>query len=267
MTQTAPAQPATVAAFGFQVNPGTIDEYLNFTASTIAGRGRVSLFDHNLHSLYAYFRYPHLRRLYQDATVMVDGMPVIAMLQLAGCAVERRHRVTWVDYIWPLLERAETAGWRVFYVGSDPVTCERALTRIRERLPRLEIAGRHGYFDTRPGSAANADVVGAINLFETDLCLVGMGTPLQQEWIGEHRAGVRAPVMVFCGGCMEFVAGTAPTPPRWLGPLGLEWSYRLLSDPRRFARRYLVEPWVLLAMMLTYRLRPQHAANRRSGLR
>jgi N-acetylglucosaminyldiphosphoundecaprenol N-acetyl-beta-D-mannosaminyltransferase len=212
-----------------------------------------------------HFRHPHVRRLYDDAVVMIDGMPVISLLRLAGFDVGRQHRVTWVDYIWPLLEQADANGWRVFYLGSDPATHDRALATIRARFPRLRIAGHHGYFDATPGSIDNACLVQDINRFGTDLCLVGMGTPRQQEWIGAHRGVVGAPVMVFCGGCMEFVAGTVPTPPRWTGRVGLEWSYRLLTDPRRFARRYLVEPWILLVMMLTHRRRSGHAATRRSS--
>lgn len=240
---------------GFRVHPGTIGEYLDFTGAAIAERRRVSLFDHNLHSLYLYFRDPELRRLYEDAIVMVDGMPIIGMLRLAGYPAERRHRITWVDYIWPLLTRAQERGWRVFYLGSPRETFDRGLEMIRTRLPGLVIDGHHGYFDASPGSADNARIVRAINEFKADLCLVGMGTPRQQQWIAAHRGVVEAPVMVFCGACMEFVAGTVRTPPRWSGRLGLEWSYRLLTDPRRFASRYLVEPWILAGLMLSNWLR------------
>src|SRR5215218_2892 len=133
--------PPPVEAFGFRVNPGTMEQYLSFTASAIARREPVTLFDHNLHSLYMYFRHPYLRRLYDSATVMVDGMPLVALLRLAGFDVERRHRVTWVDYVWPLLHQAAARGWRVFYLGSDPETHDRALATIRERLPTLQIIG------------------------------------------------------------------------------------------------------------------------------
>jgi N-acetylglucosaminyldiphosphoundecaprenol N-acetyl-beta-D-mannosaminyltransferase len=255
MTKSSLPPLSPVQAFGFRVNPGTIEEYLEFTGSAIAERRRIYLFDHNLHSLYLYFRDPRLRRLYEHATVMIDGMPIVWLLRAAGYPVQRRHRITWVDYIWPLLTRAEKHGWRVFYVGSPEDTLERGLRKFRARLPRLEIAGHHGYFDATSGSADNTRVVGAINAFKTDLCIVGMGTPRQQRWIVANRPQVEAPVMVFCGACMEYVAGTVSTPPRWTGRMGLEWAYRLLTDPRRFAIRYLVEPWALAAILFTNGLR------------
>jgi N-acetylglucosaminyldiphosphoundecaprenol N-acetyl-beta-D-mannosaminyltransferase len=251
MTRDSVATLPAVDAFGFRVHPGTMREYLDFTAAVIAGRRRVLLFDHNLHSLHLFFRDPALRRLYEEATVMIDGMPIIPLLRLAGFPARRDHRITWVDYVWPLLHRAEAEGWRVFYIGSDRPTHERALAEIRSRLPGLEIDGHDGYFDAAPGSADNVRIVARMNAFRTDLCLVGMGTPRQQEWMGSHRPLVDAPVMVFCGGCMEFVAGTSPTPPRWAGRLGLEWLFRLLSNPKRFGHRYLIEPWLVLGMLLT----------------
>lgn len=249
MTKQLSATLPAAEAFGFRVNPGTIEQYLDFTGAVITERRKLCLFDHNLHSLYLYFRDPALRALYDDATIMIDGMPIVLLLRLTGYEVERRHRITWVDYIWPLLHRAEERGWRVFYLGSSDATCRGALLTIRTRLPRIAIAGHDGYFDATPGSADNARIVKTINDFGTDLCIVGMGTPRQQHWIGAHRPLIDAPVMVFCGACMEFVAGVAPTPPRWAGRVGLEWAFRLLADPRRFARRYLVEPWALAALL------------------
>lgn len=255
MTKPSLAPLSPVRAFGFRVNPGTIDDYLEFTGSAIAERRRTCLFDHNLHSLYLYFRDPGLHRLYEYATVMIDGMPIVWLLRAAGYPVQRRHRITWVDYIWPLLMRAEQNGWRVFYVGSSAETLERGIQKIRSRLPQLEITGHHGFFDMTLGSADNARVVNAINAFKADLCIVGMGTPRQQYWIVSNRPYVEAPVMVFCGACMEYVAGTVSTPPRWTGRMGLEWAYRLFTNPRRFAIRYLVEPWALAAMLFANGLR------------
>jgi N-acetylglucosaminyldiphosphoundecaprenol N-acetyl-beta-D-mannosaminyltransferase len=258
---------APAEAFGFRVHSGTIGDYLDFTGAAIAERRNECIFYHNLHSLYLYFRDPELRRLYDQATVMIDGMPLVLLLRLAGHPVQRHHRITWVDYIWPLLARAEASGWRVFYLGSAQRTHDRALAAIRERLPRLAIAGHHGYFDAAPGSTDNARIVRAINEFRTDLCLVGMGTPRQEHWIGPHRAAIEAPVTVFCGACMEYVAGTVPTPPRWAGRTGLEWCYRLAADPRRFARRYLVEPWALSAILAANSLRRRPVAGGRGRVR
>jgi N-acetylglucosaminyldiphosphoundecaprenol N-acetyl-beta-D-mannosaminyltransferase len=88
-------------------------------------------------------------------------------------------------------------------------------------------------------------VIDRINRFGTDLLVVGMGTPIQEKWVHQHRVLFETPAILTAGACMEYVAGVVRTPPRWMGRYGLEWSFRLVENPRRFAYRYLVEPWIL----------------------
>ncbi len=237
---------ATFEAFGFRAHGATATGFVRAADAAIVARRPLSLFYLNLHSLYLYYRDPELRQAFGPAVAMIDGMPIVLLLRLAGHGAGPWQRVTWVDLVWPLLGAARERGWRVFYLGSSEATCDRALAVIGDRLPGLTIGGHHGYIDAAPGSAESLRAVDGINRFGADLCLVGMGTPKQERWIAAHRDRLRAPVVAACGACMEYVAGTAATPPRWTGRVGLEWAGRLLDDPRRFASRYLVEPWPLL---------------------
>lgn len=239
-----------LAALGFDIHLGRQDDYLALIERAIASRTRVDIFNHNLHSLYLYFRHADLRAMYARSVVMVDGTSVLWLLRLLGYRVDFSQRMAWIDFIWPLLAAAERKGWRVYYLGNSPEVLAAGLAAITARLPRLAISGRDGYFDDRPGSADNAAVIAGINASGADLCIVGMGSPREQRWIKRHHPRIDAPVMLYAGACLEFVAGHAPTPPRWLGPLGCEWAFRLVSAPRRFAFRYLVEPWYVLAMLL-----------------
>ena len=88
-----------------------------------------------------------------------------------------------------------------------------------------------------------------INDFGPDLLLVGMGMPRQEKWLLDHRKALRAGVKMNVGALFDYLSGNVPMPPRWLGPLGLEWAYRLLTTPRRVVRRYLIEPWGLLPIV------------------
>ena len=238
-----------LTALGFDIDIGRREDYLRLIGEAIGARTKIDVFNHNLHSLYLYFRHADLRALYARSVVMVDGTPVLWLLRLSGHRVGFDQRMAWIDFLWPLLARAGQEGWRVYYLGNAPDVHAAGLRAIRARLPDLAIAGRHGYFDDRPGSADNQAVVADINAFGADLCIVGMGTPREQFWIKRHHPQIDAPVMLYAGACLEFVAGRVRTPPRWLGPLGCEWAFRLASDPRRFAFRYLVEPWYVLAML------------------
>lgn len=235
---------------GFFAHPGTLEEYLLFTESVIGGNEKTSVLYHNLHSLYSYFTSAELRTHYQDTTILVDGMPLIWLMQLCRIPVSRSHRLTYVDFIMPLMKKASENHWNVFHVGQHRDVQNSALQRIRQECTGINIAGHDGYFDLTPHCEQSLAVVDAINAADTQLLLVGFGAPKQEAWLAAHRHLINAPIAFTCGACMEYVAGHVKTPPRWMGKLGLEWSFRLLENPRRFAFRYLVEPLLLGLILL-----------------
>jgi N-acetylglucosaminyldiphosphoundecaprenol N-acetyl-beta-D-mannosaminyltransferase len=119
---------------------------------------------------------------------------------------------------------------------------------FRAHAPGLQIATAHGYFDRSPGSIENEAVLAQINAYQPHILLVGMGMPLQEHWLIDMFDRIDANVLMNVGAIMDYFAGEIPTPPRWMGRVGLEWLYRLGSEPRRLWQRYLVEPWLLLWM-------------------
>ncbi|MBX2825262.1 MAG: WecB/TagA/CpsF family glycosyltransferase [Gammaproteobacteria bacterium] len=239
-----------IELLGFKSHPGTIEDYVALIRKAVEDQQKITVFYHNLHSLYTYFTSSRLRQCYDKYLTLVDGMPVIWLLRLAGLPVTRDHRVTYVDFIWPMLESARDNNQRVFHLGQSAEVQQQALDIIRARVPGLKISGHDGYFDLTTRSSETMQVIQTVNNFETDLLLVGFGAPKQEYWVEEHRDLINASALFTCGACMEYVAGAVKTPPRWMGRLGLEWSYRLLENPRRFAFRYLVEPPLLGAILL-----------------
>ncbi len=232
---------------GFKLHPGTISDYIVLIADAIKNQQQQTVYYHNLHSLYSYFTTKRLQECYdrKGITILADGMPLIWLLKLAGFNASREQRVTYVDFIWPMMEAARDNNWKVYHVGQEKSIQEKALQTIRERFPGLQIEGHDGYFDMTDNSEDSQRVVESINNFETDLLLVGFGAPKQEYWLDAHRQHINAATVFTCGACMEYVAGAVKTPPRWMGKAGLEWLYRLTENPRRFAFRYLVEPLIL----------------------
>lgn len=239
----------SIKLLGFHANPGSMQDYLRLTKSCIESNKKVSVFYHNLHSLYSFFVSEDLRKYYSETTILVDGMPVIWLMKLCGKDVHREHRVTYVDFIIPLMKLARENNWNVYHIGQTADIQQRALEKIRLEVPGVSISGHHGYFDQTPESADSLEMIHSVNSGKTHILLVGLGAPNQEAWVHAHREQIEAAAVFTCGACMEYVAGAVRTPPRWLGRLGLEWSFRLLENPRRFAFRYLVEP-LLLALIL-----------------
>ncbi|MFO1056296.1 MAG: WecB/TagA/CpsF family glycosyltransferase [Dongiaceae bacterium] len=248
-------EPASLDVFGLKVTPMTADELIALLAERVGSTARFIVANQNLHGAYLFFSDGGFRALHQRALVHIDGMPIVWLARLAGARVDRAHRLTYIDLMPPVLRTAAARGWRVFYLGSEPDVLTAGLERLRTLYPGLVVAGAHGYFDQRPTSADNRRIVAEINAARPNLLVIGMGMPRQEHWLGDNIDGLAVDSVLLAGAYLDYVAGRQATPPRWLGPLGLEWLHRLASDPRRLWARYLVEPWFVLFHIACHRWR------------
>ncbi len=198
--------------------------------------------NHNLHSLHLCKRDAKLRSFFERAKwVHADGMWIVLIGRLLGAPLDRSMRTTYVDWTPLLMSRAATEGWRIFYIGSKPGVADRGATILRREFPGLEISVANGYFDVH--GTDNDELLERMRSFSPDLVMVGMGMPRQEHWIYDNADRLGPAVFLPCGATIDYVAGAVPTPPRWAGRYGMEWLYRLIAEPRRLWRRYLVEPW------------------------
>jgi N-acetylglucosaminyldiphosphoundecaprenol N-acetyl-beta-D-mannosaminyltransferase len=116
----------------------------------------------------------------------------------------------------------------------------------------------HGYLNDETTTAA---AIEQINAAGPDVLLVGMGNPIQEQWIGQHLPRLKVPVCMGIGGLFDFWAGTVSRAPAWLRRLGHEWIWRLCQQPRLKARRYLVGNPLFLARVARERWRSRHASS------
>jgi N-acetylglucosaminyldiphosphoundecaprenol N-acetyl-beta-D-mannosaminyltransferase len=207
------------------------------------------LANHNLHSIALHHRDAAMRAFYDCADLtVVDGRPLIAWARILGLPLHRQHKLSWLDHLDDLLAVATMEGWTVAHLGCRPGVAERAAERLRQRHSGLRLVTHHGFF-AFPGPENDA-VLEWLQAIRPRLLLVGMGMPRQEHWLLHARDRLPPCVAVTCGATFDYLAGTLPTPPRWLSPLGLEWAFRLASEPRRLAHRYLIEPLTLLPWLL-----------------
>jgi N-acetylglucosaminyldiphosphoundecaprenol N-acetyl-beta-D-mannosaminyltransferase len=206
--------------------------------------------NHNLHSLYLYQRDSKVREFFAKAKwIHADGMGIVLLGRALGARLKRSERVTYVDWFPLLLERAADRQWKLFYLGSKPGVADKGANILRERFPGLRINVAHGYFD--PAKEENESVLEEIRAFSPDVLMIGMGMPRQEHWIVNNLSHLGSAVLLPCGAAIDYVTGEIPTPPRWAGRWGLEWLYRLVAEPGRLWKRYLVEPWFLLLLIGT----------------
>lgn len=233
-----------VRFLGIETDVITKGELIDFVLCAIDDGRRVVIGNHNLHSIYLFPRHSRFRAFYAIADrIFVDGMGVIAIGRVLGARLGRHHRITFLDFEAELLSALAARACRVYCLGARSGVPERAADAFRARYPGLKIMTHHGYFDATAGSSENEAILGQIERMRPHLLMVGMGMPRQEQWIAENRTRLHANVTMSLGGFMDFYGGAISAPPRWLGPIGLEWAYLLLTAPRRGAHRYLLEPW------------------------
>ena len=238
--------PPHITLLGVTVHPICIPSLIQVIATAITRRERWIIAHHNLHSIYLYQRDPKMRAFYEQAQIVyIDGMPLVYWGRVLGYPLRRDQRITSLDWIHLLIATAAHNRWRIFYLGGKPGIAAIAAEQLRQQFPALQIVTHHGYFQL----AENKTVLAAIAAFQPDLLIVGMGMPRQEHWILDNLDHLTAHTIINIGACFDYIAGAIPTPPRWMGRVGLEWLYRLYSEPSRLARRYLVEPWALLPLM------------------
>jgi N-acetylglucosaminyldiphosphoundecaprenol N-acetyl-beta-D-mannosaminyltransferase len=197
-------------------------------------------------------REPEAREHIGAATLVVaDGTPLVWASRLSGHPLP--ERVAGASLILSLSAALAEGGRSIYLLGGAPGAAERAARKLRQRFPGLVVAGWHcpSYgFESRPEEVdeVRAQVIEA----KPDLVCVGLGFPKQERVIADLRGYLPSSWFLGCGAGIGFAAGTLRRAPRWMQRAGLEWLHRLLSEPRRLARRYLVYDAPFTVRLLAY---------------
>lgn len=198
----------------------------------------------NVHSVVTTSQDAEFGRVVNEADMATpDGAPVAWMLRRLGFAGQAR--INGPDLMWKYCEAAARAEPVFFYGGM-----EATLATLRERLlmafPGLKIAGMVSPPFRPLSMAEDAAMVAQINASGAGVVFVSLGCPKQEKWMAEHRGRIQA-VMIGVGAAFDYHAGTIKRAPKWMQNAGLEWLHRLLSEPRRLWRRYLVTNTLFIA--------------------
>jgi N-acetylglucosaminyldiphosphoundecaprenol N-acetyl-beta-D-mannosaminyltransferase len=213
-----------------------MDEAVDYCRRLIESRGYAQHMSINAAKLVSMRSDWHLRRIIADCElVTADGQSVVWASRLLGRALP--GRVAGIDLMEQLFELAEREGYRIFILGARSDVLDKALEELRSRHPRLVVAGhRDGYFDDSESEAVAAQVRES----STDILFVAMSSPKKEYWLGRHGRELGVPLVMGVGGSIDVLAGLTRRAPLLMQRLGLEWLFRLLQEPRRLLRRYLV---------------------------
>ncbi len=169
--------------------------------------------------------------------VTADGMPLVWALRKLG--LRDAQRVCGPELMPFVLQAASERGVPIgFYGGSSPRFLKKLVAVIEEGFPGIEIAFAYSPPFRALTEEEDEKVAKSIAASGARILFVGLGCPKQEQWMAEHRSKLTC-TMLGVGAAFDFLAGIKPVAPRWMKRSGLEWLYRLASEPRRLWKRYL----------------------------
>ena len=243
-----------VSVLGVRVHALRRADLLAWVASTVSSGRRAQIMYANAHTLNIAYDDSELRaHMNQADIVYCDGAGVKIAARLLGHRLP--ERMTGADWIYDLCLLCQQEGFSLYFLGGERGVAARAAANLGQRYPGLRIAGAHHGFFERTG-AENARLIAQINSAQPHILLVGLGTPLQEQWIAQDFAQLQAQVIWAVGALLDFVADREPRAPRWMLDHGLEWLGRLVAEPERKWRRYLLGNPLFLGRVLKQKMAP-----------
>jgi N-acetylglucosaminyldiphosphoundecaprenol N-acetyl-beta-D-mannosaminyltransferase len=229
----------TVDVLGVRVSAIDMHMALETIESWIARRESHYVCVTGVHGVMESQRDESLRQIHNTAGLVTpDGMPLVWLSHLRG----QRHvnRVYGPDLMLAVCERSVATGSSHYFYGAGPGVADQLAERLTIQFPGLRVAGTF----SPPFGAISDDqdraIVDRINASQPDIVWVGLSTPKQERWMHAHVGRVHAAALIGVGAAFDFHAGLKRQAPRWMQRSGLEWGFRMITEPRRLGPRYLV---------------------------
>jgi N-acetylglucosaminyldiphosphoundecaprenol N-acetyl-beta-D-mannosaminyltransferase len=263
LSTTARRPPVKVDILGVRVSATTMEEALGEIEGWIARAEPHYVCVSGMHGVMESQQDERLRRIHNSAGLVTpDGMSLVWLCRLKGQG--KVERVYGPDLMLALCALSPACGYRHFFYGASPEVLDALSAQLRARYPGLEVVGTYAPPFRQLSPQEDLQTVQRIREARPDVVWVGLSTPKQERWMADHVERLGVPVLIGVGAAFDFHAGFKRQAPRWMQRNGLEWFFRLLSEPRRLWRRYLVNiplfGWYLVLEGLGLRGRPRSRA-------
>jgi len=239
-------KPVTVNLLGIDIFALRMEEVLHLCEEHIAKRLPLLLGVVNVAKAINCRKDKQLRKNLADANVVLaDGSGIVWLSKLMGKPLP--ERVAGIDIMYKLFEKADEKHYRVYLLGATDQVIDRTVDVVKENYRGLQVAGyRNGYF----GEAEEQKIAQDIRDSVADILLVGMPSPKKENFLSRWRGHMNVPVCHGVGGSFDIVAGVTKRAPQWIQDCGMEWFYRLIQEPRRMWKRYLVTNSIFLVLSI-----------------
>lgn len=233
------------------------NEYLTDLAQIIIASikqpGKKTFYGINAYNILSSYKNSKYKKALQDASLVYpEGIGAVIISMITGKRL--KQKTTLMDFIYEILNYTEKNNLSIYILGGKPKTVEKAFKKIKSKFPNLRFSGNHhGYFK----QYQEEYIVNEINTGQTDVLFVALGSPRQELWIDRNMKKINARAFFGIGGSIDQLAGVIPRAPRWMHENGLEWAFRLMVEPKRLWRRYLIGNLELFWIVVKERIQPR----------
>lgn len=226
---------------GIRLNNMTASEILDYVDMLIEKRTPCHIVGLNVDQALRVIEDNYSHKIFDDsALVFTDGQPIVWMAKhLKRPIVEK---VSGPDLMQLLCERAAQKGYRIFLLGCAEGVAANAAKNLERAYPGLNCVGTYSPpFGFEKNLSEMEKIISLLKNSNADELFVGMGSPKQDIFIYENMKKYQIPVSYSMGAAIDFIGGSVKRAPKWMSDIGLEWFYRMIQNPRRLVRRYLLE--------------------------
>ena len=181
------------------------------------------------------------KKVYDNADlILTDGMPLIWYSRMLNEPI--KEKLSGSDLFPKVCELASKKNYKVFLLGAKEGVAKEAAQRLEKKYKGLNIVGTYSpQFGFEENYQEIENIINIINESKPDILAVGLGAPKQEKFLYEYRKLLKVPVSLAIGASIDFEAGNIKRAPIWMQKSGFEWLYRLLKEPKRMYKRYLIE--------------------------
>ncbi|MFH1772625.1 MAG: WecB/TagA/CpsF family glycosyltransferase [Candidatus Omnitrophota bacterium] len=237
---------------GVKLNPYGIKEVADFIEQWISAykQGPAKyICVTNVNSVVEAQKNPYLKEITNASDLSVcDGMPLVWAARRNNFKL--KERVYGFALMNEILKISLSKGYKNYFYGSTPYVIDKMVINVRSKYPGLKICGSYSPPFRNLTAKEKEEVIRNINNSKADIVWVGLGYPKQEIWMYEYRDSIKCPVFIGVGAAFDFFAGNKRQAPVWIQNAGLEWFFRLLCEPKRLWRRYLVNNTIFIFLML-----------------
>lgn len=243
-----------VDILGTEVDRVTLDELLKEIEGNIVDKTPQYIITSNVDYLILKRKDRKFEKTFNNATYIVpDGAPLIWASKFLGTPLE--ERITGTDILMGLSELSAKKGHSIFLLGGAEGVADKVAQVLQKKFPGLRVAGTYSpYFGFEEDTVENDRIVRIIKETQPDILFAALGAPKGEKWIYDFYRSLGVPLSMNIGAVFDFVSGRIKRAPKWMQRIGFEWLWRLLKEPRRLWRRYLLRDMTFFYLLLRQKL-------------